>query len=317
MYRQPVNQARDDENLITTDGDLDRLWAPVALVPLGESVRIEHGRVIVEPAAFAEAHNGRQRVTSTAGLLDGFLDLQPGQFGEPLATARVWDFVARWGLMDGCSHGLWSAHGSMEMPVALGSPVLRLPVDRECRGWAGEEPVDVWQFWVEQAKAIVAIANRLREVEPDTRRDEAWDVLLRPGPWVAADTADRYRRGLHRPPGHHETQRMVIAGAVMAWLEAGAVTTALSWQTGTSATIQPAARSLLGGLGLQLALATTGHDRWWQCGFCGHWFTPDRKPRHDRGNYCDPCKEAHASKKMADDRFNAKRRAKRKGVPPG
>ena len=129
------------------------------------------------------------------------------------------------------------------------------------------------------------------------------------GPWASGVDATAVEPTAASAPATVESQRVAIGVAVNAWMVAGGIGLHLGWRGENSSRLEVAAPGLLGGLGMQMALVTTGLDTWATCSACGVPSVPTRRPRTDQRRFCDACREKRVDKQYAKRNAAARNRA--------
>jgi hypothetical protein len=292
--------------LLTESGYLERSVRTSGWPALGGSAVLDGSFLTWDPDVPKEERGGR--VTSGIGMLDGFRRLAAGTDGAILGYAR------RWGFLSVCSHGVRDDHASIEVPARLVDPISIVGFEAEDHyNGPHRERLDVWRYWATQADAMLRAMTRLRSGA--SASNEEWSPLWQRGPWTAvleahidSNTIEKMDAPwLSAPAPPSEGQRWRIAAALETWMKLGGVGLTLGW-TGDSAAMGFDSPTLLGSLGLQLALASTGLESWAVCSNCGAPYASGRLPRVDRRNHCPACREAKVPARDASRRYRAKAR---------
>lgn len=107
--------------------------------------------------------------------------------------------------------------------------------------------------------------------------------------------------------------RIALLRAMQDLLRDADVRPIIVWRTKGSPRIEygSSARTLFAALAFQVAL-TFGKTALTTCDGCRNEFTPSRRPRRDRANYCPDCQAQDASQRAAEQRYAPKRARRRK-----
>jgi hypothetical protein len=276
-----------------------------------EGVRVEGDDLVIDAERYFEVYSRPDvnRVRSSRGLLERFVSLRDT---GPKGIAR---FANSWGLLDPCSHGLWSFHGPIQLPGSL-ADTRTAPLLTPCETLATREPVVLWRYWAEQAHALLQAIGRLLEGRPC--RPEDWAILDREGPWVRGVSSMTPPRSAGAGmPSDVRVQKVTVAQAATTWMHAGGVRLVVGWFDGSGAAVDIGSHSLLGGIGMQLALAATRLHSLWVCSACGSPYTSSRPPRYEQRNFCSSCREEGLPSRFAERDYRDRKRAARSGSRRG
>jgi hypothetical protein len=215
----------------------------------------------------AGSANPYGRETSPRGMLDAFVQMK-----TPDAALR---FARRYGPLALCEHGLptthnWTPERQGCYPVGWEQGVCREPLER-------------WLYYVDQARALVAIAAALQRDEKEL--EEAWQVLLKryEGDDVALTLAVRQKASL-------EGRRSLLGGLVNEWLVLANARLSVTWDA-TKAKWELMMRgTTFGLLAMQLMFAIAGQHRLAICDGCQRpYLREGRVPQSGRRNFCPDC----------------------------
>lgn len=197
-------------------------------------------------------------------------------------------FALRHGILGICKHGL--PCGESHPPPANAEPCQPLGWDiRKPGGW---EPIAAWRHYARVARAVVRIAERVRDGQPGSPEDvaaalmpvqapETWDENAPRPPWLRRyDSVIRPSLALHRE---------LVASSVRGWLLIAGVRPRFVWND--LPRIDFECPTLFGILAVQLALAVAGSSGFQVCGSCGAVYMPRRRPRAFERNYCEDCRK--------------------------
>lgn len=194
--------------------------------------------------------------------------------GTPEAVLR---FARRWGILDLCDHGNPAAHAPGCEPT-------------------GREPIETWLRFSEQARSLIEIADHLHRKElPDA---DLWKAVYRrrerDAPWWSRDVAG---------------ERMQLAMVLQEWLHLGGVAPSVQWADmgkGDGLRVGLQREGLFGVLATELVFTAAKTDGLAWCDGCKGFYVPRRKPRKDRNNYCDRCREEGVPARMRKRRQRAR-----------
>ncbi len=299
--------------LLTESGYLERPLSTAGWFGLGKRAVLDGDFLTFDPDATRGPH--RSRVTSNIGMLDGFRRLADGPDRAILAYAR------RWGFLSVCSHGVRDDHEGVVVPERLVEPRGTIEVRPEGHyDGVQRERLDVWRYWSSQADALLTAMVRLRDGRVASTVE--WKPLWRRGPWTevleahldAAVIRAIDAQWLDAPAPPKEGQRWRIAAALEAWMRIGGMAMTVAW-TSNAAALGFESPTLLGTIGLQLALAATGAESFAACSDCGAPFASGKRPRADRRNYCPTCQDAKVAARNASRRYRARQREMSSSTP--
>lgn len=197
-------------------------------------------------------------------LLGCFCRLSDAEPGEIL------DYARRYGLLRLCEkHGY-----SVEHPIYATDGGER----ESCWPPVEAEPLSAWREWSRRARATLAIAARLHRDDPKPGREDDWAVLGAWGRWDVGEDVSVDRRMLGR--------------AVDDWLRNTRARPRVRWNPEAERpSVEIASFGLFQNLARDLALTVARRDGLAVCDGCGNPYTPSRKPRKDRRNFCKPCRD--------------------------
>lgn len=239
----------------------------------GRTLQAEPEAELVDTEAGAPAliRGGEYEIREASGqedLLGRFVRLT-----EKDAEAYV-RYAREFGLLDLCEHALFHMH----------------PSDGACAR-LDREPVPWWRLWSKRARATLAVATNLHQGKPG--RESDWSLLAADewpgrelGLWFLAEGSVELGSDL-------ATDREALGVKLDDWLRVAGARVAVGWDPEEARPFLD-----LGGTGLfqnvarELVLTVSKLDGLAVCDGCGNPYSPERKPRADRHNYCEPCREA-------------------------
>jgi hypothetical protein len=192
------------------------------------------------------------------GMLDRFIRLR--------TAGGVLRFARSYGVLMLCQHNLPATHNP-----ACGRVV------------SGREPIATWLHFARQAAAILTIAARLHDGKLGERRE--WATIYE---WVPADDRDRQLKSLGLSL---VLDRWALATLIDEWLDLGAVRPHFHWYEGQEPGFEfgPLTFTLLA---MQLMVAVCRASAWAKCDGCQNlYLRMQRRPAHNRRNYCPDCSE--------------------------
>lgn len=269
--------------LTDENGRLDR---PVAGVGwLAPDVALKDDRLVWSP------FGGFRRVRPSATMLESFIGLAEA------ANSGIASYAKRWGVFGVCAHDLPSSHNPppVPRPIVL-VPMARLPWCeprgyRQGRAW---ESVDTWRGYARKFRAVLNVAARLHQGRPAGPED--WRELN------IDDSDVTVRRRL--------AQERVQLGVVLSqFLGQARVGMEFVWDAETPA-LSPSGAGLFGALVLQLASAVGRSDGLAICSACSKSYIPRRRPRPDRRQYCDECRDRQVPQRDAAADYRQRRRGR-------
>lgn len=218
------------------------------------------------------------RPVNEAGMLDRFVRITEAK--------GVLRFAERYGVLDICEHRVPGTHYLPPLPIPDSWP--------GCRPWqvldylVYAEPVDIWLGFVAQARALLSLAVDLRAGSPGRKDD-----------WRVADSQLFWRDGfselsIQTSGKDVDHDRISLAERISTWMQFGNVRPELFWQK--SVPVFRLSARTFGILGVQLLFAATRSQGIAICSGCGMPYTPKRKPRKDRRNFCLNCGEPVAAR---------------------
>lgn len=224
-------------------------------------------------------------------------------------------FALTWGMLGICEHDLPACHNP---PAHLGAWSLRWSFD-----WVTAptgclalpyEPLAVWREFAEEARALLAIAARLHKGERGRNAD--WQIAMRRfRPWE-----ERSGRSisdlLHDWKGYEKREWFVLGRLLEAWLSLGGVRAGVWWnvtvekmelELGISQAFHTHQGSgIFTAIARELAYTCAKIGGLALCVGCGRDYSPTRKPRGDRLNFCQRCNESGVPAKLAKRRQRAR-----------
>lgn len=243
----------------------------------------------------------RRRRVDPAGMLNTFIRIREG--------TDVENFARRYGVLELCEHGLPRSHNPLSFPIEkIKSSCGQLGSETDILGFtdvAAIEPVEIWLFFVKQARAMLNIASSIHE---DKKQDaRSWDDALFLTRYGLENLMSQEQSAELLALGTSiEDDRRLLAMCLRDWLQCGDVRPWLDWREkepkfGLNA-------GLFGGLGVQLLTAISRAHSMALCNGCGEpYLRRGRKPQVGRRNYCPTCGEPGANR----DRQRALRERRR------
>jgi hypothetical protein len=242
-------------------------------------VEVDGERLVYQPES-------AQQVRAGAGILQEFLALAEG------TADHVARFAQRFGLLEICEHNLPRSHNPAVFDAGAGISGCHP------NGWWGRpavlwEPIERWRFYARQARAILRIAQSLRQLKVGPPED--WASLY-------AEYSNLPKRGV---PWWKQTvgadQEHLADILNRDWLEVGDVRPRLNWSSlpGSKVSVELGGQGLFGGLATQLLFAVGQADGFAVCTICGQPYAPTRRPSPTRNNYCPTCRASGADVRFA------------------
>lgn len=248
-----VEAAADRSGLIPWGSRPERVVGSRTLIaePEAELVETEDG------PALRRGDEQEIRGEGAAGdLLGDFLRLD----GE--SPEAYLGYCRRFGMLRLCEHGMPHLHGPGACPA--------LP----------EEPLGYWQYWSKRLRALLAVAARIYEGEPGRPGD--WELLADDwsGVELGWDVGEDVR-----------TDRMALGARLDDLLTVTGATLSVVWAPdGERPDLEIAGYGLFQNLARELVLTVSKVDGLAVCDGCGNPYSPTRKPRPDRRNFCPGCR---------------------------
>ncbi len=288
----------------------------------------EHGPTLMVPANSGWEYVGIKR-EEIQRVLPAFVRLASQQ------PADVLRFAKRWGMLGLCEHMLPASHRTQtrlwimeahwssspgDSPWRSGADLHRRWEDESACALILAEPVVVWQRFAREARALLAIAERVHRGEPASPLD--WLAIIGREPsWYPDVASDADWLGI-------TVSRWLLLGDVRPWLDCqvedwriGKRQRSLGLSDKGSSTIQGPPRivlhteTLFGIIARELALTIARVSSLSLCTGCGVPFTPKRSPPPGRRSWCSDCRESGASKKQAVRDYRARKRRASQEAP--
>lgn len=273
-------------------------WKPVAMSPL-VNTWITPGKIKIDGncLAWSDAWRGREvPAEDIAKLLPAFLELAEVE-GDELAAA-VLEYAQRWGALGLCHHQLPVSHA---LRINLSNEIGLLSCGHGCSfipkdNWY-VEPLERWQFYARQARAVLALAAQLRELKPDktynarctARTWEQWKTALVDFPrllkTISASGSDKVWHA-----------RMALSWAVNRWLGLAQLRPMIWWSVDepsfrlqSATTPVPIGCYLFPALATQLTLIVNGSLDLAACSGCSQPFYLRKGQSLSKRSYCEDC----------------------------
>jgi hypothetical protein len=181
------------------------------------------------------------------------------------APEDVRSFAEKWGVLRLCRHGLPRAHPPM--PTAPRGTLFCEDVAGD--EFSGREEVIQWLAWTSRFRVVVSLFAAVRKQEAGQPDD--WR-LLRPDspPPASVDDASRLLSA--------EVQKILYVGLVLPIVDVA------------RPRITIRGPGLFGMLAVQLLLLVAGTKALPFCASCRLPYAPERRPTHNRRNYCPDCR---------------------------
>lgn len=228
----------------------------------------------------ADSANPHGLETSSRGMLDAFVRIK--------TTKDVLRFVRRYGPLFLCEHGLPAAHNWTTRSIGC------YPLGWEegvCR-----EPLAGWRQYVEQARALIAIAAALREGKEGSKED--WQALLKryEDDGLALALAEGQKTSV-------KGRRSLLSDLANGWLALTNARLSLTWDAAKSKWDLMMRGTTFALLAMQLVFAIAGHHRLVTCDGCGRpYLREKRAPQMGRRNFCPQCGKTVAARLRQRDR---------------
>lgn len=180
-------------------------------------------------------------------------------------------YARRFGLLDLCKHALPHLHPSDGACVRL-----------------EHEPLRWWRLWSERARATLAVATKLHQGEPG--RDGDWSILTAEE-WPGREIG-LFARNVELGKDL-ATDREALGHKLDDWLQVAGARVAAAWHPEEERPfLELGGHGLFENVARELVLTVSKLDGLAVCDGCGNPYSPERKPRPDRNNYCERCRDA-------------------------
>jgi hypothetical protein len=151
------------------------------------------------------------------------------------------------------------------------------------------ERLDLWHAYARHVSGVLQVAQDLREGR--LGRDDDWAAIGAAPIWNETKQSwQRFLRATGRTDGWPVAETHVIELVVNQWVIASGLIPFLSWEKGAHPQVRLGGGLIAGALALRLLNAISGPDVVARCSGCGKWYSPSRRPRADRANYCSRCR---------------------------
>jgi hypothetical protein len=220
-------------------------------------------------------------------MLDNFVRLHN--------ASGILRFAKRYGVLRICEHMLPASHSAAVPDFYTRASCEPLGHDaRRC------EPLSGWFGFAEQARGMLKIAAALNMGKPGAKSD--WLAVLQQHP----DAAE-WAKDLDEQPDVRLHQQH-LAMHVDFWLAIAQPTFRLDWPKGRNQPALILQATTFGHIALGLAASIAAQAGVSVCDGCSRVFVAsDRKPRIDRRNFCDPCKDNGVPARLRKQDWRAKR----------
>ena len=266
-------------------GHAGRVLMTAWSVPARIDIDLEHQSLIWSGGARRALVRARPDMFEE--LLEGFVGLGDASDEEILR------FAQRWGLLGHHNLGNYAdlLDRAEDLQDELGAAVTALTQ------WTrhGREPLAAWRCWSHHARALLRVAEALRDGRVGHPLDIA--ALCYPSPTADMwpDTAGLQPSWLRRPdysppPPTLRNHRELVEIFVEQWIRAGHVRPVLRWTVRARA-IELFGRGLMGALAISLLAAVQGATSLAVCSGCANLYVPDRTPRETQRNFCGRCRD--------------------------
>jgi hypothetical protein len=154
---------------------------------------------------------------------------------------------------------------------------------------AESEELEQWRYFAKLASALLKGSVALGQAQPGANED--WKTICS---WLNM----RFNPDLSGPDRRPSIpyRCALLARALNRWYSLSLGNTLIGWQE-DKLVIAPAATTLFGIIGLQLAYRITGATQMLVCHHCTRFFTPERKPSSGKRAFCPTCRR-HAKPQL-------------------
>jgi hypothetical protein len=210
----------------------------------------------------------------------------------------------RWGPLGLCKHGLPFRHApesNADRKNRVDKESIRV---RSCAP-TGTESVEAWIRIAKSALSILRVATNLGQIEPTPGTPDDWQHAALFG--SVFDDPLPY-------PGHRaESDHLIVTRVVREWLSVADVSVHFAWSL-SEATPRLGLRmnDLTTALAVGIAGAIAPAKGVAMCSGCGVFYTPSRRPRSDRRNFCEKCQASRLPQRLAERDREDRERAKMK-----
>jgi hypothetical protein len=210
------------------------------------------------------------------GLLESFLQLEEGGSDRYLAFAR------RYGFLNLCDHDLPASHYPLPNPSPAEARRYSFPCFPVVLEPGGLERLDTWRQFSRAARALLAIAAKLKVGQPCDHED--WRAALR---WSRAE------KPRYTVPADSDLERawVLLAAELERWFRLGNVQPVLG-ASGDGFEVELRSLGVFAALAQRLAFTVAEYDEIALCDGCGKPYVARRETRSDRSDFCMRCDEA-------------------------